>query len=105
MQISGARVFMTGGAGFIGSHFVRDLVASGASVTVYDNFSRPGLDENIQGVEGDVRVVRGDILDLDALREAMRGHDVVSHQAAQLEITRSIGDPIYDLTTNTIGTL
>ena len=94
---------MTGGAGFIGSHLVRDLVGAGASVTVYDNFSS-GLDENLAGVEG-VRVVRGDILDVDDLRRAMEGHDAVSHQAAQLEITRSIGTPVFDLTTNTIGTL
>ena len=50
-------------------------------------------------------LVRGDILDYEALRDAMRGHDAISHQAAQLEITRSIGTPVFDLTTNTIGTL
>jgi UDP-glucose 4-epimerase len=71
---------------------------------VYDNFSS-GLHENLQGVDGSIEVVRGDILDYESLRDAMRSHDAVSHQAAQLEITRSIGDPIYDLTTNTIGTL
>jgi UDP-glucose 4-epimerase len=95
---------MTGGAGFIGSHFVRDLLDAGATVTVYDNFSS-GLRENLHGIGGPLDVIRGDILDYEMLRDAMRGHDAVSHQAAQLEITRSIGDPIYDLTTNTIGTL
>lgn len=104
MDLADAKIFMTGGAGFVGSHLVRDLVSAGARVTVYDNFSS-GLDENLEGVDGDVSVVRGDILDYDALHEAMRGHDAVSHMAAQLEITRSIGDPVYDLTTNTIGTL
>jgi UDP-glucose 4-epimerase len=104
MQLREARIFMTGGAGFVGSHLVRDLLDAGASVTVYDNLSS-GLEENLDGVDGDVRLVRGDILDYGALREAMDGHDAVSHQAAQLEITRSIGDPVYDLTTNTIGTL
>jgi UDP-glucose 4-epimerase len=104
MQLADARIFMTGGAGFIGSHFVRDLVAAGASVTVFDNFSS-GLEENLEGIDGEVHVTRGDILDFDVLRAAMDGHDAVSHQAAQLEITRSIGTPIVDLTTNTIGTL
>src|SRR3954468_23786318 len=104
MQLANSRIFMTGGAGFIGSHFVRDLVAAGASVTVYDNFSS-GLTENLDGIEGPVEIVHGDILDYKALRVAMDGHDAVSHQAAQLEITRSIGTPIFDLTTNTIGTL
>jgi UDP-glucose 4-epimerase len=103
VQLAGSNIFMTGGAGFIGSHFVRDLVGAGAAVTIYDNFSS-GLEENLDGVDG-VRVVRGDILDYDDLRAAMEGHDAVSHQAAQLEITRSIGTPVFDLTTNTIGTL
>ena len=60
----GARILMTGGAGFVGSHFVRDLLAAGAAVTVYDNFST-GSDENLEGVDGDLTVVRGDILDYD----------------------------------------
>jgi UDP-glucose 4-epimerase len=104
MQLRGARILMTGGAGFVGSHFVRDLLEAGASVTVYDNYST-GSDENLAGLDGDLRVVRGDILDYESLRDAARGHDAISHQAAQLEITRSIGDPVFDLTTNTIGTL
>jgi len=95
---------MTGGAGFVGSHLVRDLLEAGANVTVYDNFSS-GLDENLDSVRGSVEVLRGDILDYDTLRNAMSGHDAVSHQAAQLEITTSIDDPVFDLTTNTIGTL
>lgn len=95
---------MTGGAGFIGSHFVRDLVSAGAAVTVFDNFST-GSDENLEGVDGALTVVRGDILDYESLRDTAAGHDAISHQAAQLEITRSIGNPVFDLTTNTIGTL
>jgi UDP-glucose 4-epimerase len=104
MRLRGVRVFVTGGAGFIGSHFVGDLVATGAQVTVFDNFSS-GLMENLVPVKNDIRIVRGDILDGEQLRDAMRGHEIVSHQAAQLEITRSIGDPLFDLRTNTIGTL
>jgi UDP-glucose 4-epimerase len=104
MKLGGARILITGGAGFVGSHFVRDLLAAGASVTVYDNFST-GSEENLEGVEGDLKIVRGDILDYDALLEVARGHDAISHQAAQLEITRCIDNPVFDLTTNTIGSL
>jgi UDP-glucose 4-epimerase len=73
-------------------------------VSVYDNFSS-GLAENLASVRNEIEVIEGDILDYDRLAHAMRGRDIVSHQAAQLEITRAVEDPIEDLTTNTIGTL
>ena len=104
MELQHASVFLTGGAGFIGSHIARNLIEAGASVTIYDNFSS-GLKENISEIEQDVHVIEEDILDYEHLVSAMRGHDAVSHHAAQLEITRSISNPIYDLETNTIGTI
>jgi UDP-glucose 4-epimerase len=104
MKLGGARILITGGAGFVGSHFVRDLLSAGASVTVYDNFST-GSEENLEGVDGDLKIVRGDILDYDSLLDVARNHDAISHQAAQLEITRCIDNPVFDLTTNTIGSL
>ena len=97
-------MLVTGGLGFIGSHIVESLLHQGAAVRVFDN-GRSGTEENLRAVRDDVEVIRGDILDLDALRQAVRGVDAVSHQAAQLEITRAIADPVEDLTTNTIGTL
>ena len=97
-------VLITGGAGFIGSHLVDDLLAGGHAVTVFDNFSS-GSRENLAAVIDDVEIVTGDILDRDALVAAARGKDVVSHQAAQLEITKCMEDPIGDLRTNLIGTL
>lgn len=102
--LTGTRVLVTGGLGFIGSHIVESLVRRGAVVRVFDN-CRTGDEDNLRGVRDDVEVVRGDILDVDALRRALHRVDAVSHQAAQLEITRAIADPVEDLTTNTIGTL
>jgi UDP-glucose 4-epimerase len=104
VKVQGARVLVTGGLGFIGSHIVEALLRDGASVRILDNL-RSGHEENIAAVRNDVEVLLGDILDRDALRHAMRDVDAVSHQAAQLEITRAIDDPVEDLTTNTIGTL
>jgi len=104
VSLEGPRVLVTGGAGFIGSHIVESLVQQGARVRVYDNFSS-GTPENLAAVAGDVEVLRGDILDEDELLRAMRGTEMVSHQAAQLEITRALEDPAGDLRTNTVGTL
>ena len=104
MSLAGKRVLVTGGAGFIGSHLVESMVKQGAEVTIYDNFSS-GLEENIATVRDQIQIIDGDILDYERLAPAFRGKDIVSHQAAQLEITRAVEDPIEDLTTNTIGTL
>ena len=104
MRLSGAHVLVTGGAGFIGSHIVDDLVRAGAQVRVFDNFSS-GLRENLRAVAGDVEIVEGDILDPAALAVTCRGMDAISHQAAQLEIIRCIEDPVADLRINAEGTL
>jgi len=104
VKIKGTRILVTGGAGFIGSHIVDSLVRQGAQVTIYDNFSS-GLMENLQGVRKDVKIIRGDILDRAKLSRAIKGAELVSHQAAQLEITRCIDDPVEDLQMNTVGTL
>jgi UDP-glucose 4-epimerase len=97
-------VLVTGGAGFIGSHVVEDLLAAGYRVTVFDNFSS-GLRDNLASLDGDVEVVEGDLLDADALHAAMRGKEIVSHQAAQLEITKCLEDPLDDMRTNLVGTI
>ncbi|MFC1804509.1 NAD-dependent epimerase/dehydratase family protein [Candidatus Omnitrophota bacterium] len=98
------RIFITGGAGFIGSHIAESLISKGHKVTIYDNFDS-GSPENIRSFKDKVKVIRGDIMDYSKLLRAMKGHDVISHQAAQLEILRCIDDPLVDLRSNTVGTL
>lgn len=95
---------ITGGAGFIGSHIARALVARGDSVRVFDNFST-GKTENLEDLTGRVEVFRGDLRDADAVTEAMKGIDVVYHEAALASVPRSIADPISTNAVNIDGTL
>lgn len=104
MKFANQKIFLTGGAGFIGSHIAESLLKEGAELTIYDNFSSGSM-ENLKEVEGHARIVRGDICDYPALEAAMKGHDLVSHQAAQLEILKCVDDPLWDLQVNTGGTV
>jgi UDP-glucose 4-epimerase len=102
--VSDRRILVTGGAGFIGSHIVEDLVQHGYQVTVLDNLSG-GCRENLATVARDVRLIEGDVRNEDVLTRAMHGQRFVSHMAAQLEITRCTKDPLADLDSNTVATL
>ena len=104
MELSGRKILITGGAGFIGSHITDSLVQKGAKVTVFDNFSSGRMD-NLQTVKDKIRIIKGDILNYSALEEACKGMEVISHQAAQLEIFKCLEDPVLDLKSNTTGTL
>lgn len=91
------RYFVTGGAGFIGSHLVDNLLKTGA-VTVYDNLSSGRL-EFIEShlTEENFRFVRGDLLDSAMLRQAIAGHDAVFHLAANPEVRAGITATDLDL--------
>jgi UDP-glucose 4-epimerase len=97
--IAGARFFVVGGAGFIGAHFVDWLLGDGQAgrVTVYDNFSS-GRDWHVEPHQGDARfaVVRGNVEDLPALRQAMDGHDIVIHLASNPDIAKAATEPDID---------
>ncbi|GAG81587.1 unnamed protein product, partial [marine sediment metagenome] len=102
--MKGKKILVTGGAGFIGSHIVESLVHREAQISVFDNFST-GSTENLSNVLSNITVIRGDILDFKALKDAMRDIDIVSHHAAQLEVIRGMEDSRFDLQVNTMGTL
>jgi len=95
------KIFVTGGAGFIGSHIVDLLIEKGYEVTVYDNFST-GKKENINSK---ANVIEGDILDFDKLIKSMKGHDAVIHEAAKVSIWSSIENFDKDAEVNIMGSL
>jgi nucleoside-diphosphate-sugar epimerase len=96
---------VTGGAGFIGSNLTEALVAQGGTVRVLDNFSA-GKRENLrfQGSEN-IEVIEGDIRDFDTCRRALKGVEVVFHEAALGSVPRSIEDPPKTHDVNITGTL
>ncbi|MEU9016682.1 dTDP-glucose 4,6-dehydratase [Actinomadura sp. NPDC048394] len=104
------RVLVTGGAGFIGSHYVRTMLAGGyagfedAEITVVDLLTYSGRTVNLPGDDARMRLVRGDICDQAMLRETMRGHDAVVHFAAESHVDRSLVGAADFMRTNVLGT-
>lgn len=102
---------VTGGAGFIGSHLIEELLSRGSRVRTIDNFST-GKEENIAALRemfGDIsrnlEVIEGDIRDLDLVKSATEGVDGIFHQAALGSVPRSVMDPITTQNVNADGTL
>jgi dTDP-glucose 4,6-dehydratase len=96
------RVLVTGGAGFIGSHFVRRLAAAGDDAVVLDKLSYSGNRANLDGIPHDF--VQGDICDPDAVAEAGAGCDAVVNFAAETHVDRSILGPAEFIQTDVAGT-
>ena len=99
------KAFVTGGAGFIGSHVVDRLIQDGRSVTAFDNLST-GFEENLSAHAGSgfLTIHRGDVLDAAALTRAMEGHDILFHFQANADVRGGIKNTRADLEQNTIGT-
>jgi dTDP-glucose 4,6-dehydratase len=108
---SPTRIFIAGGAGFIGSQYVRSLLSDGLSqqevdrVTVYDKLTYAGNRRNLEPIEHDSRFnfVQGDICDATGLRQHVRNHDLVVNFAAETHVDRSIAGPQEFIRTNILG--
>jgi UDP-glucose 4-epimerase len=99
------KALVTGGAGFIGSHLVDELVRRGIAVVIYDNLSSGRTDYLEESkAAGEVEVVRGDVLDLVALQNAMAGCDFVFHFQANADVRGGKEKTRIDLEQNTIAT-
>jgi nucleoside-diphosphate-sugar epimerase len=95
---------VTGGAGFIGSHLVEALLQRGARVRVLDSLAT-GRPSNLAPFRADIELIEADIRDRDAVAAAVRGCDVVLHQAALPSVQRSVQDPLLTNDINVNGTL
>ncbi|MEX0940486.1 MAG: SDR family NAD(P)-dependent oxidoreductase [Candidatus Babeliales bacterium] len=97
-------ILVTGGAGFIGSHIVEQLIENGAQVTVLDNFST-GCLENLKAVKSSVTIINGDINDFETCLKATQNAVIIFHLAALICVPESIENPEVYFQTNIIGTL
>ena len=96
------RVLVTGGAGFIGSHFAKRLQAAGDEVRVLDKLTYSGNPANLEGTG--IELVVGDICDADAVAEAAAGWDAIVNFAAETHVDRSILGPAEFILTDVLGT-
>jgi len=95
---------ITGGAGFIGSHLTRDLLKSGEQVRIFDDFST-GRRSNLADIATDVEILDGDLRDIGAVANVLRGAEVVYHHAAIPSVHRSVADPRTTMDVGIAGTL
>ena len=102
-MIEGKNIFITGGAGFIANTLIKNLVDRN-EIVAYDNFHRDTLTGSGYDTHANLTIVKGDVLDADALTAAMRGADIVVHAAAIAGIDTVIKDPVKTMRVNMIGT-
>jgi UDP-glucose 4-epimerase len=96
------RVLITGGAGFIGSHFCDALVSDGKEVTIIDNLSS-GSEKNIKHLEGKIKLVQGDIRDHKLIESLVAESNLILHMAASLGVDNILENPIESISTNFYG--
>lgn len=100
---------ITGGAGFIGSNYARRLIQNGAEVTIFDNLSRKGAENNLLWLfqetgKDSFQFINGDVRNADQVIAVTKHKDVIIHLAAQVAVTSSVENPRYDFDVNAGGT-
>ena len=99
------KIFVTGGAGFIGGSLVNSLLSDGNQVTIYDNLKNSSKSKITHLLKKGASFVKGDITNYKSLLKAISGFDCVVHLAAQLEVQESIRSPEYTHNVNVTGTV
>jgi UDP-glucose 4-epimerase len=103
MALVGKRIFVTGGAGFIGTTLARELLDEN-TVVAYDNLHRNSLEGTELGSHPNFELVEGDVLDADGIREAARGATHIVHCAAIAGVDAVLASPVRTMRVNVIGT-
>jgi CDP-paratose 2-epimerase len=102
-------VLITGGAGFVATNVAHRILSSGRDVILFDNLSRPGVEQNVAWLRQEhgrrVRLQLGDIRDRDAVHRVVRQAGQIFHFAAQVAVTTSLVEPFLDFEVNAGGTL
>jgi len=98
------KIFVTGGAGFIGKYLVKLLIEQKHKVTIFDNFSNSSKEEILNKPYDQASVVKGDIRNYEDISKSLEGNDIVIHLAAKISVTESISNPIGTFETNVQGT-
>ncbi len=98
------RVFITGGAGFIGIHLCKKLLEQNHDVTIFDNFENSSLVHFTSIFKDDVTIISGDITNYPKLKDSMKNHDIVIHLAAKISVPDSIINPESTFAANVKGT-
>ncbi len=102
-MIQGKTIFITGGAGFIANTLIKHYITTN-KIVVYDNFHRDTLSTSEVANHQNLKVVKGDVLDYEFLKESMKGADIVVHAAGIAGIDTVIKDPVKTMRVNMIGT-
>jgi len=98
------KILVTGGAGFVGSHLIEDLLSQEYEVNCLDDFSTGKL-SNVESFRNKINLVKGDIRDSKTVMNALKGVDFIFHLAAQISVSRSMREPSFDASVNIIGFL
>lgn len=102
-MITGKKIFITGGAGFIANTLIKNLVENN-KITAYDNFHRDTLTNSAYVEHPGLTIVKGDVLDPETLTKAMKGAEIVVHAAGIAGIDTVIKNPVHTMQVNMIGT-
>jgi UDP-glucose 4-epimerase len=102
-MIKNKKIFITGGAGFISSTLIGKLVDEN-EITVYDNFNRNALQHTHYGNHPNIRIIKGDVLDIDNLKKGSKDAQLFIHAAGVAGIDNTVKDPVNTLRVNMLGT-